>query len=144
MTERPQYVPLDAAGVLADLDAGTFRLSELERGLSVATDALDQAEQRWLEVYDATATALAEEMTAAGRKGDPAEHWIESTARRENRTAFGNYRRAKRLVERLEKQIRARQSVVNARQSQLNALRAEASLPVPQRDGQTYGARRAA
>lgn len=140
------YEPLDAAGVLTDLDAGAARLDKLERALGQATSALDDAEERWLEVYDATADALKDEMNEHGRKGDPAEHWIESRARRENRTVYGNFRRAKRLVERLEKQIRARQSVVNARQTQLNALRDEArpSGYQPQPHGQTFGARRAA
>lgn len=138
-----EYVPLDAAGVLDDLDRGAFRLDQLERALSKATTTLDEAEERWLEVYDTTADVLKDEMENSGRRGDPAEHWIESRARRENRLAYGNFRKARRLVERLEKQIRARQSVVNARQTQLNALKVEAAGHQPSATGQTFGARRA-
>lgn len=121
-----EYHQLDAQGVLLDLDVGAARLDKLERGLGLATDNLEEAEQRWLEVYDATADSLKAEMEDTGRKGDPAEHWIESRARRENRVAYSNFRQAKRLVERLEKQIRARSSVISARQSQIKALTDEA------------------
>jgi hypothetical protein len=137
-------VSLSPVEVMEEIDSGAARLNALERGLSAATGALDDAEANWLECYDAMADALKAEMDEAGRKGDPAEHWIESRARKENRTAFGNYRRAKNLVGRLEKQMKARQTVVSARQTQLNALRDEGRGSYqPQPSGPIVGGRRA-
>jgi chromosome segregation ATPase len=97
------------------------RLDELDKLLDTAIDTLDNAEDRWLEVRDKVAESLKDEMEQQGRKGDPAEHWVDTQARRENRLAWTNYRRAKRAVERIREQIKAKTSAMSGRQSQLRA-----------------------
>jgi hypothetical protein len=68
-------------------------------------------------VRDKVAESLKDEMEQQGRKGDPAEHWVDTQARRENRLAWTNYRRAKRAVERIKEQIKAKTSAMSGRQS---------------------------
>lgn len=107
------------------LDADAVRLDELEQLIETATDALDQAEQEWLEVADAVAESLKDEMREEGRKGDPAQHWVETQTRRQHRVEYTNYRRAERAVKRIKEQLRAKQAAMNGRQSELAALRDE-------------------
>lgn len=133
----------DPATLMDALDADAVRLDELEKLEDDVVDALDQAEERWLEVHDAVADALKAEMEDVGRKGDPAEHWIESRARRENRVAYTNYRRAKRAAEKVQVQIQAKRAAMNGRQSLLRALSDDARSTTynPQPEGQTFGQR---
>jgi chromosome segregation ATPase len=107
--------------IVNELGNDAARLDELDKLLDTAIDALDAAEDRWLEVRDKVAESLKDEMEQQGRKGDPAEHWIDTQARRENRLAWTNYRRAKRAVERIKEQIKAKTSAMSGRQSQLRA-----------------------
>lgn len=136
----------DPVALMLAIDADAGRLDELEQALGDATDLLDQAEDAWLEHRDGVAESLKDEMNEQGRKGDPAEHWIDTQARRENRVAWSNHRRAERAVRRIKEQLKAKQAAMNGRQSQLGALREElrARPYQPQPQGQTYGARRAA
>lgn len=115
----------DPVEVMRAIDNDAMRLDELESLLDDAVSALDASEERWDEVRDATAESLKDEMADTGRKGDPAEHWIDSVARRENRTVYVNYRRARRAVDRIREQIRAKQAAMSGRQSELAALRDE-------------------
>jgi chromosome segregation ATPase len=107
--------------IVNELGNDAARLDELDKLLDTAIDALDAAEDRWLEVRDKVAESLKDEMEQQGRKGDPAEHWVDTQARRENRLAWTNYRRAKRAVERIREQIKAKTSAMSGRQSQLRA-----------------------
>jgi hypothetical protein len=137
----------EALNVLAAIDADAARLDELEAAYGTAHALLDQAEEAWLDVKDTIAESLKDEMTEAGRKGDPAEHWIETQARKHNRVAYTNYRRAKRAVDRISEQAHMKRSAMSGRQSELAALRDEVrSQPYqPQRHmGDAIGARRAA
>lgn len=115
----------DPGTVMLAIDADAHRLDELERLLGEAVDTLDSTEERWDECRDLIAESLKDDMVREGRKGDPAEHWIDSVTRRENRLAYQNYRRAKRAVTKIEQQIRAKQAAMNGRQSELAALRDE-------------------
>jgi len=108
------------------IDNDAVRLDELERLLGTCVDTLDQAEERWLEVRDTVAEALKDEMEKQGRKADPAEHWIDTQARKENRVAYTNYRRAKRAVDKCQVQVQAKRAAMNGRQSSLKALADEA------------------
>lgn len=133
----------DAGQLMSDIDQGAIRLDELEKLLETAVSAMDDTEERWLEVHDAVADDLKDEMGEAGRKGNPAEHWIDSRARRENRLAYTNYRRAKRAVDRIQVQVQAARAAVNARQSLLKALADDArSQPYePSPSSTTFGQR---
>ena len=128
------------------IDADAVRLDELEQLLGTCVDTLDQAEERWLEVRDTVAESLKDEMEKQGRKADPAEHWIDTQARKENRVAYTNYRRAKRAVDKTQVQVQAKRAAMNGRQSSLAALRDEIkSAPYqPAPTGETFGRRWAA
>lgn len=116
----------DPATLMSAIDADAVRLDELEQLLDKAVTALDQAEERWLEVRDQVADSLKDEMESQGRKGDPAEHWIDVQARKANRLAHTNFRRAKRAVEKCQVQVQAKRAAMNGRQSELRALADEA------------------
>ena len=108
------------------IDADAVRLDELEQLLDTCVSALDLAEERWLEGRDKVADDLKDEMEQQGRKADPAEHWIDTQARKENRLAHTNYRRAKRAVDKVQVQVQAKRAAMNGRQSELKALADEA------------------
>jgi len=129
--------------VMEALDADAARLDELEKHIGTATTLLDEAEERWLEVTDKVAEALKDEMREEGRKGDPAQHWVETQARRENREAYTNYRRAERAVKRIKEQLRAKQAAMSGRQSELAALRDELRAGVYQPGSRHSGPRAA-
>ena len=133
----------DPIALMKSIDQDAVRLDELERLLGTCVDTLDQAEERWLEVRDTVAEALKDEMERQGRKADPAEHWIDTQARKENRVAHTNYRRAKRAVDKCQVQVQAKRAAMNGRQSSLKALADEArSQPYqPQPSGKTFGER---
>ena len=115
----------DPVAIMLAIDADATRLDELEQAIGNATDLLDTAEEAGLQVADVVAEALKTEMHEQGRKGDPAQHWVETQARKENRVAYTNYRRAERAVKRIKEQLRAKQAAMNGRQSELGALRDE-------------------
>jgi hypothetical protein len=115
----------DPVTVMLAIDADALRLDELEKALGEAADLLDQAEEAWDEVYDAVAESLKTEMANEGRKGDPAEHWITATTRRQHRATYVNWRRARRAMDRIEKQVKAKTAAMSGRQSELGALRDE-------------------
>jgi hypothetical protein len=119
----------DPVDVMLDIDAGARRLDEFQNLLGQAQDALDEAEARWDEVYDAVSETLKTEMVEEGRKGDPAEHWVTTQARKEHRVVYQNWRRAKRALEVLERRVRATSAAMNGRQSELGLLRDEARAP---------------
>lgn len=125
----PQPFTTDVVPIMKAIDHDAQWLDWLGKALDNAVDMQDAAEAEWDTVYDATADTLKEEMEKEGRKGDPAAHWIETQARKENRVAYQNLRRAKRMVEKLEKQIRAAAAAMNGRQSELAGLRSESGAP---------------
>jgi hypothetical protein len=129
----------DPIALIEALDLDAQRLDQLEKLIENATDALDEAEARWDEEYDKVAESLKDDMAREGRKGDPAEHWITATTRREHRTVYETWRRARRAVERIEKQIKAKQAAQSGRQSALAALRDEARSAQAHAPGQGRG-----
>lgn len=114
----------DPTSILARIDEDANDLDRLSKRIFEATSLLDDAEERWDEVLDQVTRTLEEEYAEAGRKSVP-EHTALSAARRENRQAYQNFRRAKRAVERLQQQLSAKRAAASARQSELNALRDE-------------------
>lgn len=127
----------DPAALMLALDNDADRLDELEAALGETTELLDQAEERWLEITDAVGESLKDEMDRQGRKGDPAAHWVESVARRQDRLAHTNYRRAKRAMDRIKEQIGAKKAAMSGRQSNLAVKREElrATPYAPQPEG---------
>jgi hypothetical protein len=126
---EPSGFSSDPVVVMKAIDRDAQWMDWLGKALDTATDQLDEAEKIWDEHYDKVGDDLKQEMIEEGRKGDPPAHWIESRARKENRVAYQNLRRAKRLVEKLEKQIRAASAAMNGRQSELAGLRDENRAP---------------
>lgn len=115
----------DPASVDIELDAKATELDQLGKDLDSAVKRLDDAEEAWDKVYDQVGEALKVEYIEAGRKSDPAEHTIKAAARREHRTVYIEYTRAKRNLERVQKRIGSTGQVVSARQSQAKGLRDE-------------------
>jgi hypothetical protein len=126
MTDQTPQPTSDPIAVMLAIDADAARLDQLEKLLGDASDALDQAEENWDEVYDQIARELKDQMDTDGRKGDPAEHWITATARQRNRDVYKTWRRARRALDRIEKQVKAKTAAMSGRQSELGALRDEA------------------
>lgn len=133
----------DPAALMQAIDDDAVRLDELEKVLDTVVELLDQAEHNWLEVRDMVAESLKDEMERQGRKADPAEHWIDTQARQQNRVAYTNYRRAKRAVDKVQVQVQAKRSAMNGRQSHLKALADEAkAMPYqPAPSSRSFGER---
>lgn len=100
------------------LEAATAELSRLSRAYDEAHDAYVDAEFAWLRVYDQTAADLKALMSRDGRKGDPAEHWIETEARRRYPDQYERWKRAKRAVQKLEQLMQTRRAELSGWQSQ--------------------------
>lgn len=115
----------DPVDVMLAIDRDAERLDELEKLIGESADLLERAEEAWLEIYDRVAEDLKDEMQEQARKGDPAEHWVTSVARRQHRVEYSNLRRAKRAYEKFDKQIGAKKAAMNGRQSELAVLRDE-------------------
>lgn len=115
----------DPVALLLAIDADAARLDELEKLAGVTADAMERAEYIWLEVRDVIAEALKDEMVSEGRKGDPAEHTVLTAARMAHRVEFTNWRRAKRALETIDRQMAAKRAAMSGRQSELAALRDE-------------------
>lgn len=120
MTQRRNVSPDE---VISDLDSDARIMDNLEKAIGAACDALDQAEETWLILYDQIAETLKDEMVEEGRKGDPAEHWITTITRRQHRAEYTTWRRARRAWEALERQRQAKEKAMSARQSELNGMR---------------------
>lgn len=107
------------------IDRDAADLDRLSKAIHEATERLDVAEHNWELLFDEMGEYLKDQMAEEGRRGDPAEHWITSRARKQHRVVWVEYRQAKRRVEKLERQLRAKRSALNGRQSELSALRDE-------------------
>lgn len=118
----PATAPLEVMNAIAD---GSSSLDQLGKDMDEAVQEYNAADEAWLELYDAVSETLREDYRNADRKTDPAEHVITSETRRQHRAAYTNWKRAKRRVDSLKEQIKARSAAMNGRQSQLGALRDE-------------------
>lgn len=118
----------DPASVDVELNTKTNDLDSLGKDLDHAVKRLDTAEEAWDRIFDATAESLAGEYQDAGRKTAPSENAITSAARREHRTVYVEYRRAKRHLDAVEKKMQAARTIVSARQTQANGLRDEMKM----------------
>lgn len=114
----------DPGSVIGRISEVANELDKISKAVHTATDLLDAAEEAWDSVLDDVTKTLEEEYEEAGRKSVP-EHTALSAARRQNRVAYQNFRRAKRLVDRLDKQRQAKSSALSGWQTELNALRDE-------------------
>lgn len=115
----------DPATVLELVERTTEKLDAISKALAHAHDEEQLAEEAWDTIIDAVGEALIEEYREAGRKTDPAEHTIRSTARRQHRAEYQRLRRAERETEKLESLARNRRAELSAYQSELSTARAE-------------------
>lgn len=118
---------IDPVQVVEAIDTDARSLDEISKALKDANDRQDRAESGWLTVYDGIAESLKDEMAEEGRKGDPAEHWITSVARRQHRVVYQEWRNARREVERLGQQLQAKRASMSGRQTLYKALQDEAA-----------------
>lgn len=117
---------VNPAEVVQDISDGAASLDGISKALQAANDRMDAAESGWDTVYDAVAESLKDEMADEGRKGDPAEHWITSVARRQHRLVYQEWRNSKREVARLAQQLKANSDAISGRQTLYKALADEA------------------
>lgn len=136
---------IDPQRVIDGLYANTESVDTYTKNLASSVDLLDEAEDRWEQVYDEVAQQLKAEMDEDDRKGDPAEHTIKSTTRRLHRDVYRNYRTAKRQVDKWQRLIVGTQHALSGRQTLNNALRDEVRASgAPKPSGPVYGGQRAA
>lgn len=128
--------------VLEQIHKDAADLDRLSKTLYRQTNALDMAEAKWDVAYDSVMEALEEEFESANRKSVP-EHTALSAARRQHRDLWIEYRTAKRAVERLSSQLKAKTAALNGRQSEMSALRDElrANVEPPPNPMRPIGAR---
>jgi len=107
---------------LEEMAASSASLDQISKDLDDAVERLDAAEAAWEVVYDQTAEALKTQMELDERKGDPAEHWIIATTRREHRAIYEEWRRAKRQRDKLDAKLKAAAESLRGRQSVNKAL----------------------
>lgn len=115
----------DPASVERELNTSADALDTLGKELDTAVEEYNDADEKWLELYDQVGETLREEYREAGRKSDPAEHVIVSATRTEHRAAYTRWKRSRRDLERIEKKMQALGKVLSARQTQANGLREE-------------------
>lgn len=116
------YAAADPATVEEELNTQATALDTLGKSLDAAVERLDNAEAAWDTLYDAVAENLAEENES---NRAPAEHLILSTARRQHRAEYQELRRAKRNLDKIERQLQSVGKVLSARQTQSSGLREE-------------------
>jgi hypothetical protein len=119
------YASADPLTVEEELNSQASVLDQLGKDLDEAVEEYNLADEAWLELYDAVAESLREEYVNAGRKTDPAEHVITSETRRQHRAAYTRWKRARRNVDKIERQLQSVGKVLSARQTQSSGLREE-------------------
>lgn len=91
-------------------------LTSLDAELQKAHDTLGAAEERWTEHYDEILSQLEEESPGARLPGE--EVRISIARRRGGAEAWTNYRRAKRLADRLDQRVSMLKTQISAAQSE--------------------------
>lgn len=119
------YAAADPATVEEELNSQAALLDQLGKDLDEAVEEYNLADEAWLELYDAVAETLREEYSTAGRKSDPAEHVIVTATRSQHRVAYSRWKRARRNVDKIERQLQSVGKVLSARQTQSSGLREE-------------------
>jgi len=98
--------------------AKRYELDELNVALQTAHELAEQAEERWIEIYDEIVAQLEEEMDKL-----PGEDLRISIARRRGGAlAWTNLRKAQRAVKRMEKQGTNIAQAISACQSEAKLL----------------------
>lgn len=123
--QTPKQPATAPSEVMDEIANGALSLDALGKKMDEAVEKYNAADELWLSLYDAVSETMREEYREAGRKTDPAEHVITSATRKAHRAEYSAWKRAKREVESVRDQIRARSAAMNGRQSQLGALRDE-------------------
>ncbi len=129
------------------LESSTGALSSLSTNLSDAYKDFDSIEEEWDQHRDVIAEELKEQMVDDQRKGDPADHWVTSVARRRKPEMYAAWRKAKRRIEKLTVQSSNTRSQLTGFQS---LLKTEQHLDGGQHDQSSrrglpvHGQRRAA
>ena len=110
--------------LIEQIDRDASDLDRLSKAIHDATSEVERIEEKWDVALDTVMAALEDEFAEAGRKSVP-EHTAISAARREHRTTYQEFRRAKRRLEKLQMQLHAKRAAINGRQSELSALKEE-------------------
>lgn len=118
MSDQNFYAERGAGELQAFLQAKRTELHSLDTQLQQAHDTLEAAEIRWMEVYDATLDDLEEDMQRGTISKLPGEDVRVAIARRSNREAWSNWRRAERAVKKLEKRATLIANQISAAQSE--------------------------
>lgn len=117
MTDQNFYAERGPGELQRFLQDKRAELASLDVELQGAHDTLEEAEIRWMEVYDATLDDL-EERVGRGEIKLPGEDLRIAEARRSNREAWSNWRRAERAVKKLEKRATLIANQISAAQSE--------------------------
>lgn len=121
MSENGQreFAPRGPVEVGQFLDVKAQELDQLSVLIQQAHESLEEAEERWTEHYDEILSQLEEEHDKL-----PGEDVRLSLARRRGGwEAWTNFRRAERLVKKLEKAATQKATIISACQSEAKLLR---------------------
>lgn len=114
--------------VLEALEIVSERLQLATEEVFYASQAYNEAEEKWLTEFDKVAVTLDEEYAEKGRKTSPSEHVIERRTRGEHPALFYDWKRAKRRAEKSQIASANRRQQVSAFQTMLNNLGSEAKV----------------
>lgn len=118
MTDQNFYAERGGGELQRFLQDKRTELHSLDVQLQQAHDTLEAAEIRWMEVYDATLDDLEEDLQRGTISKLPGEDVRIAIARRSNREAWSNWRRAERAVKKLEKRATLIANQISAAQSE--------------------------
>lgn len=118
MTDHNFYPERGAGELQRFLQDKRAELASLDVEMQQAHDTLEAAEFRWIEVYDATLDDLEEDLQRGTISRLPGEEVRIATARRSNREAWTNWRRAERAVKKYERRHRLISDQISAAQSE--------------------------
>ena len=117
-----EFAPRGVAELGAFFSTKTQELAQLTVELQEAHEVLENTEIRWVQHYDEIFALLEEDPKLARLPGEDQRYSI--ARRRGGWEAWTNYRRAERVVKRLEAACRQVDTVISACQSEAKLLRA--------------------
>lgn len=132
MTEAPLPSP---AAVIAFLDEAASELDKLGKELEAAHLLLGEAEAEYEEKKDIALIDILAEYEGRRLPGEDVR--LALAHKRMDFSVYVRYKKAKRLVEGINSNVRRRETAVNARQSTLKALREGLALEDYGKAGET-------
>jgi hypothetical protein len=122
MAGKPRdYAPRGPADLAAFFNAKTGELDDLNNQLQEAHETLEGAEERWLEHYDEILGQLEDEGTKVHLLSTDLRNSV--ARRRGGWEVWTTYRKADRLVKRLESAAKKVDTIISACQSEARLLR---------------------